>query len=172
MTAKEGETIYNLSRRFGVPADVIMKVNGLSEAATVCKAGQKLVIPTYVYNRKAPVSAPDNNPKVAGAKSSTATGTPGASAGTARSPADKVAVLPKSPKLKEGETQPPTEAAAAKPATRRRAKGDKVSRQGRHLHGRVRRHAVQDRQEERRQRRRAEEGERHARTACSRSARR
>ena len=30
VTVKEGETVYNLSRRFGVPADVIMKSNGLS----------------------------------------------------------------------------------------------------------------------------------------------
>ena len=29
VTVKEGETVYNLSRRFGVPADVIMKSNGL-----------------------------------------------------------------------------------------------------------------------------------------------
>ena len=31
ITVKEGETVYNLSRRFGVPADVIMKSNSLSE---------------------------------------------------------------------------------------------------------------------------------------------
>ena len=69
VTAKEGETIYNLSRRFGVPADVLMKTNGLSDANGL-RAGQKIIIPTYVYNTKAPVSAPDNNPKVADAKSS------------------------------------------------------------------------------------------------------
>ena len=69
VTAKEGETIYNLSRRFGVPADVLMKTNGISDANGL-KVGQKIVIPTYVYNSKAPVSAPDSNPKVADAKSS------------------------------------------------------------------------------------------------------
>ena len=69
MTAKEGETIYNLSRRFGVPADVLMKINGLSDANGL-RAGQKVIIPTYVYDTKAPVSAPDSNPKVADAKSS------------------------------------------------------------------------------------------------------
>ena len=69
VTVKEGETVYNLSRRFGVPADVIMKANGLSESDGL-KAGAKVVIPTYVYSNKAPVSAPDNNPKTAKAKSS------------------------------------------------------------------------------------------------------
>ena len=46
-----------------------MKTNGISDANGL-RAGQKVIIPTYVYNSKAPVSAPDNNPKVAGAKSS------------------------------------------------------------------------------------------------------
>ena len=69
VTVKEGETVYNLSRRFGVPADVIMKSNGLTESDGL-KAGPKIVIPTYVYSDKAPVSAPDNNPKTAKAKSS------------------------------------------------------------------------------------------------------
>lgn len=69
VTVKEGETVYNLSRRFGVPADVIMKSNGISEQEGL-KAGSKIVIPTYVYSDKAPVSAPDNNPKTAKAKSS------------------------------------------------------------------------------------------------------
>ena len=72
ITAKEGETVYNLSRRFGVPADVIMKANGLNKLAGL-QAGQKIVIPTYVYSDKAGVSAPDNDPKVAEAKSSRGT---------------------------------------------------------------------------------------------------
>lgn len=67
VTARQGETVYNLSRRFGVPANVIAKVNGLPEASSL-QAGQKLVIPTYVYSNRAPVSAPDNNPNVAGAR--------------------------------------------------------------------------------------------------------
>lgn len=70
VTIKDGETLYNLSRRFGVPVNVIAKVNGLSESAGL-QTGQKVVIPTYVYSKNAPVSAPDNNPKVAAAKSST-----------------------------------------------------------------------------------------------------
>ena len=122
VTAKEGETIYNLSRRFGVPADVLMKTNGLSDANGL-RAGQKIIVPTYVYNTKAPVSAPDSNPRVADAKSSHGNKSD-APAGKLPAPldvpSDKVAVLPTSPKLKEGEAQPPasTEATAAK--------GDKV----------------------------------------------
>lgn len=69
VTVKSGETVYNLSRRFGVPADVIMASNGLSESDGL-KAGSKIVIPTYVYSDKAGVSAPDNNPKTAKANSS------------------------------------------------------------------------------------------------------
>ena len=69
VTVKSGETVYNLSRRFGVPADVIMKSNGLTESDGL-KTGSKIVIPTYVYSDKAGVSAPDNNPKTAKAKSS------------------------------------------------------------------------------------------------------
>src|SRR5258708_4378425 len=103
-TAKEGETIYNLSRRFGVPADVLMKANGLSGADGL-QPGQKIIIPTYVYNTKAPVSAPDNNPKVAEAKSSHGTKTEapaGKLPAPLEAPSDKGAVLPKSPQLKQG----------------------------------------------------------------------
>ena len=67
-----GETIYNLSRRFGVPANAIMEANGITDASSV-QAGQKLLIPTYVYSRTAPVSAPDADPKTASAKASTGT---------------------------------------------------------------------------------------------------
>ena len=119
ITAREGETVYNLSRRYGVPADVIMKTNGLASADGL-KSGQKLVIPTYVYNNKAPVSAPDNDPNVADAKSSRGTKydvpankvpLPG------NAPAEKVAVLPQQPKVKEGKAvaQVDTSAAASDP---------------------------------------------------------
>src|SRR5262245_16955091 len=122
VTAKEGETVYNLSKRFGVPADVLMKMNGISEASGL-KVGQKVIIATYVYNSKAPVSAPDNNPKVAGAKSSKGEKQP-----ADKLPAgdDKVAVLPKSPKQKEGEAAQGTAVTAtdkaAKPVAAQGAK--------------------------------------------------
>ena len=60
ITLREGETLYNLSRRYGVPANEIMKANGIADASSV-RAGQNVVIPTYVYSRNAPISAPDNN---------------------------------------------------------------------------------------------------------------
>ncbi|MFE0014363.1 peptidoglycan DD-metalloendopeptidase family protein [Mesorhizobium sp. NPDC059054] len=119
ITAREGETVYNLSRRYGVPADVLMKTNGLASADGL-KSGQKLVIPTYVYTNKAPVSAPDNDPNVADAKSSRGTKydvpadkvpLPG------NAPVEKVAVLPQQPKVKEGKAaaQVDTSAAASDP---------------------------------------------------------
>ncbi len=69
VTLRQGETIYNLSRRFGVPAKAILEANGISDATRV-HAGQKIIIPTYVYSRNAPVSAPDSDPNTAAAKSS------------------------------------------------------------------------------------------------------
>jgi murein DD-endopeptidase MepM/ murein hydrolase activator NlpD len=62
ITLGEGETIYNLSKRYGVPASEIMKANGIDDPSRV-SSGRQLLIPIYVYSRKAPVSAPDNNPK-------------------------------------------------------------------------------------------------------------
>ena len=106
VTVKSGETVYNLSRRFGVPADVIMKSNGLSEADGL-KAGSKIVIPTYVYSRKAPVSAPDSDPNVADAKSSRGTRYDVPANKTPvphRAPVERTAVLPDAPKVREVET--------------------------------------------------------------------
>jgi len=62
ITLGEGETIYNLSKRYGVPASEIMKANDIADASRVA-SGRQLLIPIYVYSRQAPVSAPDNNPK-------------------------------------------------------------------------------------------------------------
>lgn len=97
ITAKPGETVFNLSRRYGVPADAIMKANGLSETRGL-QAGQKIVIPAYAYSDKAPVSAPDSNPKVAAAKAAVP-----ADKGQlpASAPQNKVGMLPQSPKVKE-----------------------------------------------------------------------
>lgn len=97
ITAKPGETVFNLSRRYGVPADAIMKANGLSETRGL-QAGQKVVIPAYAYSDKAPVSAPDSNPKVAAAKAIVPADKAPLPSGA---PQDKVAVLPQSPKVKE-----------------------------------------------------------------------
>jgi murein DD-endopeptidase MepM/ murein hydrolase activator NlpD len=103
VTIREGETVYNLSRRFGVPANVIMRVNGLSSASGL-QAGQKVVIPTYVYSRSAPVSAPDSDPNVREAKSSRGTryDVPAGKAPVpSHAPSNKVAVLPETPKVRE-----------------------------------------------------------------------
>lgn len=61
LTLRQGETLFNLSKRYGVPVSAIMKANGIHDADEV-QVGQTIVIPTYTYSRNAPVSAPDNNP--------------------------------------------------------------------------------------------------------------
>lgn len=111
ITLGPGETIYNLSKRYGVPASEIMKANGIDDASRV-SAGRQLLIPVYVYSRKAPVSAPDNNPKTVSANSGTGL------RGEARhdripvpapAPRQDVAVLPTAPALRspKNETEAP-----------------------------------------------------------------
>jgi len=127
ITIREGETVYNLSRRYGVPADVIMKTNGLVSADGL-QAGQKIVIPTYVYSQKAPVSAPDANPKVADARSSRGTkfDVPNDKVPVpSRPPVEKVAVLPQQPKLKAQEKTASLDAASDRNA--KPAQGDRVA---------------------------------------------
>jgi murein DD-endopeptidase MepM/ murein hydrolase activator NlpD len=124
VTAKEGETVYNLSKRFGVPADVLMKMNGISRDKGL-QTGQKVVIPVYVYNSKAPVSAPDHDPKVLAAKSSKGDKLP-TDKPKSGEPQEKVAVLPKQPKLKEAEAAKPVETAATDKAPAPKA-ADKIA---------------------------------------------
>lgn len=102
ITLGEGETIYNLSKRYGVPASEIMKANGIADASRV-PSGQQLLIPVYVYSRQAPVSAPDNNPKTRA--SSSGSGMRGEVKHDrlpvpAPSPGRDVAVLPSVPSLR------------------------------------------------------------------------
>lgn len=101
IVVKGGETISGLSRRYGVPADALMKVNGLS-ATNGLKTGQKLVIPAYAYSGKKPA------PKLADAKPANDTkhDLP------AKAP-EMVAVLPQQPKPKEGKSAAPVDASAA-----------------------------------------------------------
>ncbi|MFI0843162.1 peptidoglycan DD-metalloendopeptidase family protein [Mesorhizobium sp. IMUNJ 23232] len=118
VTVKEGETVYNLSRRFGVPAHVISQVNGLPNGGGL-QAGQKVVIPTYVYSNKAPVSAPDSNPNVADAKSSTGTkfDVPANKVPVpSKAPQEKLAVLPQPPKVNKAPTQAVADTAASSDA--------------------------------------------------------
>ncbi|MDF1609893.1 peptidoglycan DD-metalloendopeptidase family protein [Hoeflea sp. YIM 152468] len=98
----EGETIYNLSKRYGVPASEIMKANGITDASRV-NAGRQLLIPVYVYSRQAPVSAPDSNPNTRAANAGT--GLRGEARQTdlpvpAPAPDRDVAVLPNPPSLR------------------------------------------------------------------------
>ncbi len=58
---QSGETLYNVSKRYGVPVKEIMRVNNIQDASSV-RVGQQVVIPTYIYSQNAPISAPDNNP--------------------------------------------------------------------------------------------------------------
>jgi murein DD-endopeptidase MepM/ murein hydrolase activator NlpD len=137
ITAKEGETVYNLSRRFGVPANVLTKMNGIPEHGGL-QVGQKVVIPTYVYSSKAPVSAPDSNPNVADAKSSTGTkyDVPANKVPVPTgAPAGNLGVLPQTPKIKEGENAPQPTATAANnakastaPGTYKVQEGDTLSK--------------------------------------------
>ncbi len=69
VTIGSGETLYNLSRRFGVPVRAIMSANNITDAKSV-NAGSKVLIPTYNFSASAPVSAPDNNPKTKAARAS------------------------------------------------------------------------------------------------------
>lgn len=63
-----GETLYNLSKRYGVPVSAIMSANSIKDVGGI-KAGSNVVIPTYVYSKSAPVSAPDIHPKTRAARS-------------------------------------------------------------------------------------------------------
>ena len=67
---KSGETLYSLSRRYGVPVDAISSSNGITNPSTV-RVGQRILIPTYVYAPNVGVSAPDANKRVANASSGT-----------------------------------------------------------------------------------------------------
>ena len=69
VAVRKGESIYNLSKRYGVPANAIMEANGITDPNAVSE-GQLVLIPTYVYSRSAPVSAPDNSARVQAASSS------------------------------------------------------------------------------------------------------
>ena len=62
VTVQPGETVYNLSKRYGIPVDAIKKANGITDVTKV-RAGQSIIIPKYAYGSNAPVSAPDADPR-------------------------------------------------------------------------------------------------------------
>jgi murein DD-endopeptidase MepM/ murein hydrolase activator NlpD len=90
---REGETVYNLSRRYGVPVHEIMKANAISNADNV-KAGTMILIPAYVYSADAPISAPDNNPGTRYARASTGS--------IVAPPADNIPLPSKKPSAYDG----------------------------------------------------------------------
>lgn len=115
ITLGEGETIYNLSKRYGVPASEIMKANGIADASKV-QSGRQLLIPIYVYSRQAPVSAPDSDAKTRASHSSS--GLVGEVKHErlplpAPAPGRDVAVLPSAPSLRNPDKQSSANQAAS-----------------------------------------------------------
>ena len=69
IVARSGETLYNLSKRYGVPVDSIRKANSMT-ASDQLKAGQSIIIPSYRYSPTTATSAPDANTSTRAAKAS------------------------------------------------------------------------------------------------------
>lgn len=65
-----GETLYNISKRYGVPVSAIRSANGMSPGASL-RAGEKVIIPNYVFTQSSGVSAPDNDVNTRAARAST-----------------------------------------------------------------------------------------------------
>jgi len=64
-----GETLYNISKRYGVPVSAIRSVNNMSPSESI-RVGQNVVIPNYVFTQTSGVSAPDNDPNTRAARAS------------------------------------------------------------------------------------------------------
>lgn len=129
ITVREGETVYNLSRRFGVPADAILRANGM-QSADALQAGQRIVIPAYNYSGTARVSAPDSDRNTANADAGPPVTPQGQAPRQVPAPVpaqDNVAVLPTAPKPKEPQAAPRDSAPAA---TASGASGTYVVQQG------------------------------------------
>jgi murein DD-endopeptidase MepM/ murein hydrolase activator NlpD len=102
ITTADGDTVYSLSRRFGVPVPEIMAANGLHTASDL-RPGQRIVIPTY--RREDGHGVADTRPTREPARS--------------EAKGDRVAVLPQQPRIKEG--RKPEAIAAPPPAARTEA---------------------------------------------------
>ncbi|MBS3649632.1 peptidoglycan DD-metalloendopeptidase family protein [Pseudaminobacter sp. 19-2017] len=118
VAVKSGDTVYSLSKRYGVPANVIAQVNGLPGDSSL-QAGQKIVIPTY--SNKAPGSTPDSAPKVASANTSAGSRQPSEKLPLpGQAPQGNLAVLPQQPKVRDGSgdanAAPSSDANPVKPA--------------------------------------------------------
>ncbi|WP_198586049.1 peptidoglycan DD-metalloendopeptidase family protein [Pararhizobium haloflavum] len=72
VTMQANETIYSISRRYGVPVDEIMRANGISDATKVAP-GQQLVIPGFSRGGSMQAAAPSQQaPQAQASVSSTA----------------------------------------------------------------------------------------------------
>lgn len=69
ITVGRGETLYNISKRYGVPVTAIRSVNNMAPAASL-RAGQNIIIPNYVFTQTSGVSAPDSDPNTRAARAS------------------------------------------------------------------------------------------------------
>jgi murein DD-endopeptidase MepM/ murein hydrolase activator NlpD len=59
IAARAGETVNTLSNRYGVPAEAILRVNGLTSPALT--PGQQITIPVYNANKPGAAVAPQNS---------------------------------------------------------------------------------------------------------------
>ncbi|MCB1480320.1 MAG: LysM peptidoglycan-binding domain-containing protein [Rhodobiaceae bacterium] len=57
VTVEQGETLYSISRRYGVPVNALMQANGISDPTQV-RVGQRLTVPTYSASRSGWVTGP------------------------------------------------------------------------------------------------------------------
>ncbi|MFD0917905.1 peptidoglycan DD-metalloendopeptidase family protein [Pseudahrensia aquimaris] len=87
VTARSGETLYNLSRRYGVPVEAIMRANNMGNADAL-QAGSKILIPAYTYSANSRVSAPDNHPVTKAVRAST--GFQGQAQGSVATPKQRI----------------------------------------------------------------------------------
>ncbi|ODT31151.1 MAG: peptigoglycan-binding protein LysM [Kaistia sp. SCN 65-12] len=128
VVVESGQTLSGLSRRYGVPADAIMKVNGLADANDL-KAGSKIVIPAYGYSVKGGAAVAGN--PVSGSQN-LAAGAPAAQKVALASPS---AEKPKPQQAAAAETNDPfivskgtaAKAKAAAPGTYTVQSGDTLS---------------------------------------------
>jgi LysM repeat protein len=92
--AEGGRVAGTISDRYGVPVKAIVNVNGFADANSV-RAGQRVIVPVYVYAR-------DKSGKAEACREAAPVEkTPAPN----QKPTENVAVLPKQPRLKEKEPQ-------------------------------------------------------------------
>ncbi len=73
VTLGHGETVYSISRRYGVPVEAIEKANGISDASAV-RAGQTLIIPRFGQSVATSTNATPPTPAAQQAKPAATTG--------------------------------------------------------------------------------------------------